>query len=195
MMEKVETGTRLTVEEFLEMAERPEYSGQHLELIDGEVYMTAAFLNHGEIAMTIMGYLFEYIRPRRLGRLIGAETGFHLDDGTVIAPDGGFYSMERAPERLPASYDYPYAPDLIVEVVSKSNSATEIQAKLNKYFAHGCKVAWIVYPSVRHVWVYTPNDDGSMTLRDLGPEETLTGGEVVPGFALPVRAIFEDATA
>ena len=103
-----------------------------------------------------------------LGRVIAAETGIQFDDGSLIAPDVGFFSRERAPERLPASYDYPHAPDLIVEVVSKSNSATEIQTKLNKYFAHGCKMAWIVYPSIRHVWVYTPNDDGSMTLRDLG---------------------------
>ncbi len=194
-MEKVETGTRLTVEEFLEMAERPEYAGYRLELIDGEVYMTAAFLNHGEIAAFILVKLGAFIYEHRLGRVIAAETGFQLDDGTLIAPDVGFYSSERAPSRLPASYDYPTAPDLIVEVVSKSNSSTEIQAKLTKYFNHGSRMAWIVYPSIRHVWVYTPNDDGSMTLRDVGPDDTLSGGEVVPGFTLPVRAIFEDATA
>jgi Uma2 family endonuclease len=195
MMEKVETGTRLTVEEFLEIAERPEYAGYRLELIDGEVYMTAAFLNHGEIAAFILVKLGSFVYEYRLGRVIAAETGIQLGPGSLIAPDVGFFSRERAPERLPSSYDYPHAPDLIVEVVSKSNSATEIQAKLNKYFAHGCKMAWIVYPSIQHVWVYTPNEDGSMTLRDLGPEETLIGGDVVPGFTLPVRSIFEDATA
>lgn len=192
-MEKVEK--RLSVEEFLEMAARPEYAGQRLELIDGEVFKSAAFLDHGEIAATVLGFLFMHVREHRIGRVIGAETGIQVDDETMIAPDGGFYSYERAPRRLPASYQFVTAPDLVFEVVSRSNTAYEIQAKLDKYFAKGTRMVWIIYPSVRQVVVHTQNVAGNPVSATLGLADTLGGGDVLPGFELPVRAIFEDPAA
>ena len=79
-------------------------------------------------------------------------------------------------------------PDLAVEVVSKSNTADEILAKLGDYFRTGVRLVWVVYPSVREVYVYTSPTD----VQILAEPAVLDGGEVLPNFHISLNRLFED---
>ncbi len=81
-------------------------------------------------------------------------------------------------------------PNLAVEVVSKSNTGEEILAKLGDYFHTGTELVWVVYPSVRLVYVYT----SPTAVRILAETAVLDGGVVIPDFRLSVNKLFEDET-
>jgi Uma2 family endonuclease len=118
-----------------------------------------------------------------------AETGYVLhrsDDGkdTVRAPDVGFVSKARLPAGLPKGY-IPFAPDLAVEVVSPNDKAAEIQTKIGEYLRYGVRLIWVLYPDNQSIVVHTKEGARTLTVDD-----TLDGGDVLPGFSLPVRDLF-----
>jgi Uma2 family endonuclease len=73
-----------------------------------------------------------------------------------------------------------------VEVLSKGNTPKEIQRKLKEYFLAGTRLVWVVDPRQRHVRVYTAPDRFVV----LTEADTLDGGDVLPGFQLPLRELF-----
>jgi Uma2 family endonuclease len=78
------------------------------------------------------------------------------------------------------------APDLAIEVLSKHNTKAEMRRKLKEYFLTGVELVWFVDPARRTVQVYTSPDE-SHTVRE---DEKLDGGNVLPGFKLPMRKLF-----
>ena len=82
--------------------------------------------------------------------------------------------------------DYP--PDLAVEIISKNDRPGELARKRRDYFASGTKLIWIVDPDERTVEVFT-NVDESTTLT---ASDTLTGGNVLPGYELVLTELFDD---
>ena len=80
-------------------------------------------------------------------------------------------------------------PDLAIEVIKPSNKADEVIRKLREYFQAGVWRVWIVYPSVRQVYVYE-SFNKVVILRE---GDDLDGGELLPGFRLGLVELFEDA--
>ena len=78
------------------------------------------------------------------------------------------------------------APDLAVEVISRGNTREEMERKLLDYFAAGVRLVWYVYPVMREVRVYTMPE----AYVTLGGQDTLDGGDVLPGFQLPLATLF-----
>lgn len=102
-------------------------------------------------------------------------------------PDGSFISKGRL---TGAELNEPHsnvAPDLAIEVISPSDLGSDIEDKIREYFDAGVRVVWVVYPKTRSVHVI--QDDGRSAR--LTESQTLDGGDVLPGFTLPVREIFE----
>jgi Uma2 family endonuclease len=159
------------------------------ELVRGElIMMSPAGWEHGNITYELSRLLGNHIKARGLGKVCTAETGFILarHPDTVRAPDIAFVRTERLPrERRRGFYDGP--PDLAVEVVSPDDRASEIQAKVQEWFVGGCHLVWVVDPQTRTITVYQP-DRSVQVLRET---DELTGGDVVPGFTLAVRQVFE----
>lgn len=79
-------------------------------------------------------------------------------------------------------------PDLVVEIVSPEDKATELDEKIDLYLADGVNLVWIVYPERHKVMVYTPDTDHPQILR---VEDDLKGGELMPGFSLPLSELFD----
>ncbi len=142
---------------------------------------------HGETAGEIYAWLRTYIKQHQMGRLT-IETGYILspDPYTILAPDVAFVTRDRAPEPLPEKY-VPFAPDLAIEVVSPGDTAAEIQDKIGEYLRAGVHMVWVVYPRSKTVNVYTPT-----TAQRLSENDTLDGGDVLPGFAIKVGDIFPE---
>lgn len=179
---------RYTADEFWELASRlPE--GRRFELVRGEIVeMAPTGGEHGTVAVNLIIPLGGYVRMHDLGRLVGTETGFVLfsDPDIVRAPDVAFIAKDRGVD--PATPKFIRgAPDLAVELISPSETARDILIKVLEHFRAGTRLVWTVYPDPRTVNVHLP--DG--TTRTLGPDDVIDGGDVVPGFRLPVRELFE----
>lgn len=163
--------------------------GLRHELVKGELLtMTPAGTTHGMVAARLARLLGNWVDERGLGYVLGAETGFKLatDPDTVRAPDASFVAMQRIPpEGVPEKY-WPGAPDLAAEVVSPGDSYEEVRAKVQEWLEAGTRLVWVVRPRARQVEVHTP--DGRIALR--GAEDELDGGDVLPGFACRVAALF-----
>jgi Uma2 family endonuclease len=159
------------------------------ELIDGEpVEMTPSADESSSVGATIITLLGSFVRPRGLGRLYGADGGFVLfpDRPMVRVPDAAFVRAERMPEGQ-ARKSFPrLAPDLVVEVLSPSDRASEVVAKLEVYQEAGVPLIWLVDPEKTTITVIA---SGKST-KVLQAGDTLDGGDVLPGFGVLVAEIF-----
>lgn len=180
----VETPVRLmTADELLAMPD----DGMRHELVRGELVAIApAGAGHGDIAGRIAGYLGPFIRDRKLGRMYIADTGFVLSEhpDTVRAPDIAFVRADRVVRN--AKY-VPGAPDLAVEVISPNDTYSDVDAKVNEYIAAGALMVIVINPRNQTATVTTPKGVKRLTIDD-----TLDGGDVLPGWTLPMRELFED---
>lgn len=180
------TATRLiTAAEFWQM---PDHGGRN-ELIEGELHpMSPTGSHHGKVALKVGARLLRYVESQKLGEVLAAETGFRLtaDPDTVLAPDASFVCAARiSPEGLSAGY-FDGAPDLAAEVLSPSDSWQTIERKAKLYLAHGTRLVWILNPQTLSITVFRP---GPRT-EYLKHGDTITGDDVLPGFACPVAEFF-----
>jgi Uma2 family endonuclease len=106
----------------------------------------------------------------------------------VRVPDLSFFRWDRLPARgeVPQEPVAGFVPNLAVEVLSKSNTRKEMNRKLREYFLAGVELVWIVDPRKRVVQVYTAPDQSTL----LDEDDTLDGGDVLPGFSLALRELF-----
>ena len=160
------------------------------ELVRGELHRTMPTgREHGELVVNVGFLLGTFVRPRRLGVLFGSDSGIWLerDPDTVREPDIGFISAARAPSGVRVKGYSEEVPDLVVEVVSPSDSAREANERALMWKGFEVRLVWMVFPDTRTVDVY--GEDGSVTT--LGEGDELDGGDVLPGFSCAVREIFE----
>lgn len=161
----------------------------HGELIRGVFCeMTPTGREHGAIVVNLGFELGKFIKPRRMGWLVASDSGVWLerDPDTVRAPDIAFTSAERSPLEVRVTGYAEVVPDLVAEVVSPTDRNREMHDKAQMWLRHGVRMVWVVYPQTRTVDVYRA--DGTSTL---GEGDSLSGLDVLPGFACPIEAIFE----
>ena len=118
-----------------------------------------------------------------MGRVTGADGGYIVGDERLI-PDVGFVSYTRQPEDPHAAYN-PIAPDLAVEVLSPSDSPYVTRLKIASY-THAGTTVWLIDPEQQTVEIYSPD----VAPQTLDNSDTLNGGDILPGFTLPVKDIF-----
>jgi Uma2 family endonuclease len=157
------------------------------ELVDGVLVEKIMGLMESAVAVDLIGYLSPFVRQHDLGAVAGADGTLRLMPKLVRIPDVSFISWAQLP-----SHEYPSEPiptlypDLAVEVLSEGNTKGEMELKLKEYFLAGTRLVWFVDPEARTVQVYhSPDEVTVLTERD-----TLDGGDVLPGFTLPVKELF-----
>jgi Uma2 family endonuclease len=160
------------------------------ELVDGTLVEKVMGFDESRFAALLIGYLFNYLERHDLGAFVGADGMMKLFPGLVRIPDAAFISWARYPKRKRRRGEIPrVVPDLVVEVLSAGNTPKEMRRKLDDYFRAGARLVWYVDPKRRTVRVYTARDQ-SVLLRE---DQTLDGGDVLPGFSLSIRAWFTSA--
>ncbi len=173
--------TLLTVQDF----ERLPDDDLHHELDEGELLsMPPASDEHGDVSAELVRVLRNFAKEHALGRVYTAEASFVLSPETVRVPDVAFVRKERAAIRRAF---FQGAPDLAVEVFSPTDSVPQLMRKVRQYLDAGCHTVWIVYPETREVHVIERGGED----RILGPADTLDAPELLPGFSVPVGALFE----
>jgi Uma2 family endonuclease len=178
-----------TIEEFWEIAQKPENEGKRLELVKGVIYELAPSSKKNTItAIRFASFLLPFVDEHDLGYVSGADGGFELSDDEVRQPDVAFISKDRAAGLEGTTF--PAAPDLAVEVISPSESNRKVLDKVRAYLQAGTKLVWTAYPEDEVVDVSHMSESGSLIIDTFGIDDTLDGGSVLPGFKLPIRKIF-----
>ena len=181
--------TLVTATELPALSSRLSLQGKRAELVRGDlIVMTPAGGRHGQVAHRVGLVIGNHVLDRNLGRVFAAETGFLLQRApdTVRAPDVAFVAADRlSTGEIPAGF-LEMAPDLAVEVVSPSDSATAVQAKVDDWLRAGTRLVWVVDPATRSVTVHRPASPAAVF-----PEpSTLDGAPVFFDFNVAVRDLF-----
>lgn len=178
------TKTILSLEQFEQLPD----DGLLHELDEGDlVVMPPPKPRHGTVLLTLGNLLKEFLRKTPAGS-VTTQIGFLLkqEPATVRAPDVAFLRGTRA--QLALSNEYiEGAPDLAVEIVSPSDSASQMMRKVNQYLRSGGHTVWVVYPESRQAHVF----EAAGTSRVLGEDQTLDAPNLLPGFSVPVKNLFE----
>jgi Uma2 family endonuclease len=173
---------RVSPEALLAMEDGPSY-----ELLDGELVERDVSRSSQYVAILISELLSSFIRPRRLGELYAAELGIRIfpDPDRTRKADISFVRRERLPDEDVSFLRIP--PDLVVEVISPSNHAAGMRAKVDEWIECGVKLVWVAFPTAREVQVYRASGHHSI----LTATDEITGEDVLPGFACKVAEFFD----
>jgi Uma2 family endonuclease len=173
-----------TVEEFDQFVDLPENADKLFEYIGGEIVEVPSAPYVSNIAARINRRLGNFVEDHDLGFITG-EAGGYIVSGERYAPDVAFLAKEKGP--LAKKGYNPIPPDLAVEVFSPSDHPGDMRIKLTNYLAAGTTV-WVVDPEAKVVEVHRPGQRAQkLTLND-----TLSGGDLLPGFTLAVKDIFPE---
>lgn len=166
----------MTAEEILTL----DISGKSTELVHGHlVVREPPSTYHGRLAARLLFRLGQHVYENDLGDLCGQDTGFHIfsNPDTVRAPDVAFIRKERCDQITARGYAK-LAPDLVVEIISPGDRASEVLARVGDWLQGGASIIWVIDPERRTAQVYRA--DGSVAL--IGNNGALNGEDVLPGW-------------
>lgn len=178
----------MTAEEFFDFVQRPENRDRRFELEHGEIVeWSRPGKFHGFVCATIGALLFLYAREKRRGYVCTNDTGVVVrsDPDTVRGPDIQFFDDAAAAEEIDLQFGRTPAL-LAVEVLSPHDALGKVNRRIRDQLDFGTKLVWVVDPDVRNVTVYRMGREPVV----LEADETLTGEEVLPGFACRVEEFF-----
>ncbi len=179
-------GRPWTADDLLALADAEE----RYELVGGDLMMRSpASPIQGRYAARLVGALASYLEEHELGEVYTAEPGFELrarPEQTVRAPDVAFLRHDKIPPPEQQAGFWPVAPDLVIEIISPSETSQAVQEKVQDYLSAGTRLIWLVYPSTQTVVEYR----SSTQIRHLTLGDKLEGGEVLPGFNYPLSRLF-----
>lgn len=175
-----------TLEEFERFIAQPENRAYSFELINGEIIQKMPTEEHGIIAAKIAAEFIFYLKTKPIGRA-GVEIRHRIteDRRNDLIPDVSFISNERS-LAVTRKGAVPLMPDLVVEIKSPDDSSIAMREKALYYLKNGSRIVWLVFPAKQEVEVYTED-----AVQVLNANQTLDGGEVLPGFTLAISTLFE----
>ena len=158
------------------------------ELIEGTLVEKTLGAFESAIAAEIIIVIGTFLKRHKLGIVLGADGTLRFFPKLVLVPDVSFISKARLPDGKLTSEPIPsLVPDLVVEVLSKGNTKSEMKRKLGEYFEAGVTVVWLVDPKTKTVRVHTAPDRSTL----LTENDTLEGGAALPGFQVQVSEFFD----
>ena len=162
--------------------------GRKYELIEGELLMSPVGATHSLVCLNLATLLIRFVEGKRLGKVFDSSMDFRLSQKILLSPDVSYVSKARLKKIMVAPEKFLYgAPDLAVEVLSPGDTRDLIERKLEKYFQHGTRLAWVVDPRRHTVAVHSV--DAVARLQRL--TDTLTGCELLTGFKCRLRDVFK----
>ena len=175
---------KITVDEFWEMAADP---GHRYELVDGELSDMDGAPPHGTMTGHVYMLIFGHVSHANLPLDVGVTTGFAMSEHTLRFPDVHVTLWERMAEYDEDAGGWPrFAPDIAIEVMSPSNTPSELARKAQEYFANGARAMWIADPRPRTVTIRRPG----VAEQVFAVGDTLSGEPEIPGFFCAVSEIF-----
>ncbi len=159
------------------------------ELVEGVLVEKAMGWEESNLGTVVIEHLNGWIRPRNLGLVAGADGTVEILIDLVRIPDASYVSWDRLPGRRRPKKAVPrVVPNLVVEVLSRSNTRKEMQRKRKECFKAGVELFWEIDPKKRIVRVYT----SATEFETLSETDTLSGGQVLPGFEISLAELFSE---
>jgi Uma2 family endonuclease len=158
------------------------------EVVDGELVEMPDVSNLAIwVANELNGKLKDWNKTARAGVVLPPESEFACfpdKPRDMRKPDGAFV-ISRTEPFFPTHAKFKFPPDLVIEVLSPTNTMSEMFDRFTDYFSAGAKLIWLIEPEQRFAQVYLP--DFSST--KVAENESLVGGDLLPGFRLPLAEI------
>lgn len=162
---------------------------KYCELVEGTLVEKPMGQAESFLASWLLTMINVHVLRGNLGFVTGGDGFYELPTGTVRGPDVAFTSWDHLDGRKRSTDPIPLgSPDLVVEVLSRSNTKREMQIKREEYFNGNVILVWEIDPRKRTFRVYTSLEN----FRDLEPTDTIRGEPVLPGFELPVSELFAE---
>jgi len=160
------------------------------ELVDGILVGKTMGFAKSLLTTEITFRLVDFEHQHDLGIVLGPGGPLRILPNQIRIPDASFICWDKFPDRLlPADEIFAVAPDLAVEVIWDGNTEAEMQKKLTDYFAAGVRLVWYIDPPTRTAKAYTAPD----RFVTVAQNESLSGGDVLPGLELPLSDVFAGA--
>ncbi len=185
----------VTQEQFHRFVSARDWSADHskVERLYSRIVVTPPpAYPHSKVIRKLILRLGEHVESRKLGELFESSQGYVLPSGDSVVPDLSFVSSARwSTVRSPEGVSYlPVVPDLVVEVLSRSNAASDRGPKKDIYEANGVGEYWLVDPRAREIVVFV-RDEARGAFRE---ETVFRGAErvrsaVVDGFEVAVSDV------
>jgi Uma2 family endonuclease len=158
------------------------------ELIDGVLVEKVVGARESYLALYLARLIGNFLEEHDLGLLLGADGPFRILPGQVRLPDVSVVFWDKLPGKmLPDDAVLRLVPDLAIEVISKGNTKGEIARKLREYLLAGVQQVWIIHPKTQSAEVY----HATGRRKRIGPTQSLSGGDLLPGFEVPMAKLFE----
>ena len=157
------------------------------ELVRGQlVVREPPSTEHGRLQTNLAYLITDFVRRNQLGVVFGQDTGFRISSNpdTVRGPDVAYVAQDRAGQ-IPRRGYAALAPDLLAEIISPEDRPGEILEKVGEWLQAGTKLIWVLEPRRQEVRVY--RGDGSLTI--VGPDGSLDGEDILPGFCCALADI------
>lgn len=166
--------------------------GRVCELIDGVlVYRDGTFLR-GLYQVELIHRVMDFLEAHDFGIAVTSSGPFYVAPNRIRAADVACISWDRLPgTRIPREPVARIVPDLTVEFPTEGNTIAEMERKLRDYFGAGVQQAWLIDPPTRTATIHTAPDH----CESIPPNGTIDGGNVLPGFTLSLRELFDNAEA
>ncbi|MFN0056033.1 MAG: Uma2 family endonuclease [Planctomycetales bacterium] len=159
------------------------------ELVAGILVEKTVGAEESRLAALLCTLLNTFVRPRKLGVVFAPDAPVRLRPGLVRIPDVCFIASNRLPGgKYPRTAILDIVPNLIIEVLSRSNTRQEMRQKLREYFQAGVELVWYVNPPTRTAEVFSSANQSTVLLES----QSLSGGDLLPGFKLKLRELFAD---
>ena len=126
-------------------------------------------------------------RQHRLGQVFDSSTGFRLPTGAVRSPDAAWVNQAAWEALTPEQRrkHVPLCPDFAVELLSETDSISDIVVKMQEYLNNGLRLGWLIDPKTETARVFRA--DGSVDVKSFA--DTLSGEDVLPGFTFPLATL------
>ena len=164
--------------------------GERYELIYGEAYaMSAPNLRHQAILVSILSQFYNHLQGKPC-KVYPAPVDVRLfykedeSDDIVVQPD----IIVICDEKKRGKEGCRGAPDLVIEILSPSNTATEMQRKLHLYLQAGVLEYWVVDPEDNSIIVYNFKDK---SICGYNKDDSISVA-VLPGLTVELKRVFED---
>jgi Uma2 family endonuclease len=132
--------------------------------------------------------LVDWAKKDGSGETFESSTGFSLPNGAKRAPDASWVRRTRWESLTETQQEgfIPLCPDFVVELRSKKDRLSTLQAKMEEYIENGAELGWLIDPGTKRVYVYRPG----RPVECLESPSTLSGEPLLPGFTFNVSEIW-----
>jgi Uma2 family endonuclease len=176
----------ITYDEFDLFTRQDENLDRNFELINGEIIEKMPTELHGYLVSMLIIRIGSFILAQASGRIVTeVRSRIPTDDHNARQPDISYFADDTRP--IVTKGAVPLLPDLAVEVKSPDDSYVQMRDKASYYLRNGSRLVWLVFPTEQQIEIHTA--DAPITKLDIA--DTLTGGDVLPGFTLPLKDIFK----